>query len=477
MAFLEVRSHNRPAPLSVLKYCSPRHRSIHWHSFELPRADYVEGCEAASRGGMRIAVITMQFPVPSETFASNDVRELRKRGAEVEVHCLRAAHPQAAEMLEERELHGLRVEHNDFAVGLRGFLYALGRPGLLARTVRWLIGCSWRKPAQLTKALGLLPRAFAILRGLGETRPDVVHIAWGHYPALVGYLVQQHSPGTATSLSLAAYDLTAEFGGSIEVAQRADFVRTLAHCNVPDVVRFTGVSPQRVEVIYDGIDLARIERIASEQARVPRRISVASRLIASKRVDDAIAIFASLHRRWPESTLVVMGDGPERQRLEALCRDLGLAEAVEFLGHVSHERAIRQLARSEVTLLTSAKASERLPNAVKEGMACGCICVVSDSPGIAELVRHGLSGFVVPPGRAGEAEEAIEAVFSREVDVAAIADRARRHVRERFDLASSADRYVELWTATLQARRGLVSAATEPPGLRETDAMRAGGAQ
>lgn len=403
---------------------------------------------------MRIAYVTMQFPRPSETFASNDVRVLEEYGAEVSVHGLGFPHAEFDRLRAERRLDGVAVTHNSLRGSARGVVAATLNPRLLASVLRWLVVTSWRKPSQLFTALALVPRAFEVLAGLVEDEPDVVHVYWGHYPSIVGYLVQRRLPHIATSLSLAAYDLTAEFPGTPQVARQAGFVRTLAEFNVPHVSRFTGVQKERIEVIYDGIDAAMIERTVAGVARVPRRLATASRLIKEKRVDEALTIFARVHRNWPDSTLTIMGEGPERERLEALAEKLGVSRSVAFLGHVAHEQVMAEFAKAEAVLFTSAKASERLPNAVKEGMACGCVCVVSKTPGIFELVRPGDTGFVYETDRQPTAEAILEDIFARRVDVDAIIASAKQDMRERFDLRSTVRRYLDQWQGVLGARDG-----------------------
>lgn len=401
---------------------------------------------------MKVVYITMQFPAPSEVFASNDVRVLREEGLQIAVHGLRPAHPDHAEMRRQRGLEGVPTTHNTVRSTLRGLLEAARRPGLAVRCLAWLLRATGRRPKQLAKALVLLPRAFAIFAELEADPPDVVHLYWSHYPSLVGFLVQERLPSVVTSVSLAAYDLVREFGGTRLVAHRADVLRTQASVNVPVIARLADVPAEAVHVIYNGVDLERVREARAGVRKTPRRILCTGRLVAGKGVDEALRAVALVRRRWPEATLEVLGNGPDRTRLERLAAELGLEDAVSFRGHVAHDEVLRSAAAAEVFLLLTRHASERLPNVVKEGMACGCLCVTTPSPGIEELVEDGVTGFLVGPDDPERAAAIVNAAFAGELELPRITEAAERLVAERFAMRPNSRRFRELWDAALRSR-------------------------
>ena len=81
-----------------------------------------------------------------------------------------------------------------------------------------------------------------------------MHLYWGHYPGLVGHLVMKYLPEIVLSSSLSAYDLFENYECSKPVARSAAFVRTWAGVNVPAIEAY-GVSPDRIKVFYQGIDV------------------------------------------------------------------------------------------------------------------------------------------------------------------------------------------------------------------------------
>ena len=95
--------------------------------------------------------------------------------------------------------------------------------------------------------------------------------------------------------------------------------------------------------------------------------------------------------------LTLAGDGPERAALEALARELGVADRVRFLGAVAHDDVPGLYRESDAFCLPSF--AEGLPTVLMEAMACCLPVVATNVMGTAELVEDGVSGLVVAPAR------------------------------------------------------------------------------
>jgi glycosyltransferase involved in cell wall biosynthesis len=304
----------------------------------------------------------------------------------------------------------------------------------------------WRTPRFLARALLLVPRGLDILAAVERNQPDVVHLFWGHYPAAVGFLVRRYCPKTVLSMFLGAYDLEWKFGMSGPVASTADVVWTHAHANVPAIAAL-GVQRSRIDVAHRGIEL---ERFTDQRRRkVAGRVATAGRLHPDKAMGFVIEVFAGIARRRPDASLVIVGDGPDRARLEALAESLGVAHAVSFLGRVPHQTVLEQMAAAELFVYLSTDATDRLPNVVKEAVASHCVCVVSRTTGIDELIRDGIDGWVVEYGDVERAiERACGALDDRDRSAAMVAA-ANAHLRAEFDVDRSMRRYIDRWSDLL----------------------------
>ena len=129
-----------------------------------------------------------------------------------------------------------------------------------------------------------------------------------------------------------------------------------------------------------------------------------------KRVKDVVRIFARVRRAMP-STLVMVGDGPERLDAEREARELGISDDVRFLGRLDTVAPI--LAATDLFLLPSQ--SESFGLAALEAMACGAPVLASRVGGLPEVVTDGVNGILEPPGSVeAMARRAIELLKDRD---------------------------------------------------------------
>jgi glycosyltransferase involved in cell wall biosynthesis len=392
----------------------------------------------------RVLIATMMFPVPSEAFAGVEIRALLEAGVRVRVRALRRKHRLADKLLLDWRLQGMDATHSDARSLLRGMLCVLTRPGAAFWAVRWLLRDASRTPGLFFRCVALMPRMFDILRECERDPPTILHLFWGHYPAVLAGLVKRRLPAIHLSMSLGAYDLVYRFGASIAAANAADSLWTHAQCNV-EPIRLMGIRNPRLEVLRRGIDLSQVPH--PPYNRIAGRIVAVARLVRDKGVDDVIRAFAEASKRLPHLQLVIIGEGPDRRRLEHLAEDLGLPEAIQFVGAAPHSRVYRELVQADAFMLLSRSASERLPNAVKEAMACGCLCITTRTPGIEELRAHPDNPLVVDPGQWAEAAQMLIDVLTRPERYVEARERGRAFVLREFDSKTLAARRMSVWSA------------------------------
>lgn len=159
--------------------------------------------------------------------------------------------------------------------------------------------------------------------------------------------------------------------------------------------------------MLDETQLARARAVAAGRASLgrPPTVLFVGRLTPSKNVDTLLRAAALLATRDVVIRVRIVGDGPERARLEDLRRDLDLIEAVRFDGGQPFERVLDAYAESDVLVLASE--TEGWPKAIAEGMAFGLLCVGSSRGGAAQLLADG-RGIGVEPGRPEPLASALE---------------------------------------------------------------------
>jgi glycosyltransferase involved in cell wall biosynthesis len=157
-----------------------------------------------------------------------------------------------------------------------------------------------------------------------------------------------------------------------------------------------GFDASRIEVIENGVDVT-FYRPDPGTTRYPEpTILYLGRLQRYKRVDLVVRALGALRDAGRVARLVVAGQGHARADLERLVADLGLEDRVEFAGYVTEERKRELFRRSWVHILTSPKEGWGISN--MEAAACGTPTVASDSPGLRDSVRDGVTGLLAPHG-------------------------------------------------------------------------------
>jgi glycosyltransferase involved in cell wall biosynthesis len=398
--------------------------------------------------GLRIMFVTSMFPAPSEAFAAVEVRALLAQGADVRVASLRSAHPMARELCRDAGLDYAAVDSLTVAAVVRGFLFALRHPLRTLAATAWLVRLGWRKPLLLARTVAIVPRMLDVVRQCMSWNADVLHLFWGHSASYIGHLLGKFDRTVVISTSLGAYDLEYGRGPWIDLAGRADVVWTHAEVNRRKL-ELLGVPSHLIQVRRRGIDLS---RLPAETDRIPGKLVCVARLVPEKGADLVLRAFASVHRGFADSTLTIIGEGPERGRFESLARELGVGSRVRFTGPVPHGVVLSELATADVFALLSHSPGERLPNVVKEAMACGCICVVTETPGIDELIAPLSERLVVPRGDWQQAALLIERVLANAQKFAVDRQLGREYMRREFDANAVAAARIAAWRAIIESR-------------------------
>lgn len=224
------------------------------------------------------------------------------------------------------------------------------------------------------------------------------------------------------------------------------------------IVATWGVPERRIDVVYNAAPTTEaasdstpaddaLAHGASATMLRPYIMTIA-RLVPWKGVGDAIRALGALRARPKTAALryVVAGDGPERERLESLARDLGLADAVVFLGAVPRAEAHAYLAHAAAFVLPTRY--EGLSHTILEAFDAGVPVVTTPVGGNPELVEDAQTGLMVMPGNVEAIADAVERVMGDDVLAGYVSRNAREKAR-----GMSRARMVEGTIATLSHER------------------------
>jgi glycosyltransferase involved in cell wall biosynthesis len=188
----------------------------------------------------------------------------------------------------------------------------------------------------------------------------------------------------------------------------------LAQFDRPGLRRIRESLHHRIGIVPNGVDLQ-----PPRGAALGGAIVYAGRLITAKGLDE---LLDAMHRLAGQR-LTIVGDGPERERLQRRARGL----PVSFTGHVDHATARRHVAEARCLVLPSH--TEAFPNVVLEAMAAGVPVVAARSGGVPALVQDGETGLLVDVGNVEQLATALRAIATDDGLCARMGARAHEAAR------------------------------------------------
>jgi glycosyltransferase involved in cell wall biosynthesis len=252
---------------------------------------------------------------------------------------------------------------------------------------------------------------------------------------------------------------------SIPVRRRGNLVYTrLADCVVTSgeairaLVVAAGVCPERVVALPAGVNLEEFrwhEPGDAEGEAVRKELGLGSPVVGSvamfrgsKGHVHLLDAIAGIRRDFPSAQLLLVGDGIRRAWIEELARERGLGKAVVFTGFRADVSAL--LAAMDCFVLASTR-TEGVPQSLLQAFASGVPVVATDVGGIPEVIRHGDTGLIVPPGNAAALAGAVGTVLRDPAGARRRALAARQLVEARFSHRASIDRLIALYEDVLSA--------------------------
>lgn len=210
------------------------------------------------------------------------------------------------------------------------------------------------------------------------------------------------------------------------------------------------VPREKLCLLPNGIDLVRFSRLHRFANR-----GEPLRLIYVGRVDNAVKgvlvippVLRELERQGIPFSLQIVGSGVELPRLEQAIERIGMKRAVTFLGQQPPEAIPELLGQSDIFIMPSRW--EASPMSLIEAMAAGCVPVVTNLPGITDMmVEDGVNGFLCPMGKAKTFAEKIVHLHQDRRLLAEMSEAARRRATEGFSLERMAADYDQLFTQVL----------------------------
>jgi glycosyltransferase involved in cell wall biosynthesis len=215
-----------------------------------------------------------------------------------------------------------------------------------------------------------------------------------------------------------------------------------------------GIPSSRIDVVRPGLPLEQYKSASPLFLRHEFRVCFVGRLTQRKNVMAAFKAFQLLHSSYPDSKFIVVGDGPEKNRLLHAIKESGLENHCVVLGLLSHDKMLRVLVDSSV-LCCPAVVDERsttsgLPFVVIESQAMGIPVVAVQTGGMAEGVVDGITGFLTLTSDPQALAEILLKLASDRNLLRAMSTTARSWVRENFDIRLSIQSLHRIFQSTIE---------------------------
>jgi colanic acid/amylovoran biosynthesis glycosyltransferase len=389
----------------------------------------------------KIAYLLHLFPRITDTFIKREIRSLQRSGTEICVISVwkpRQLETTAEIMKEWSADTYFLLPTSSFLIAKTLIFSLLRFPFRFFSTLRLALATSRPGFAGFTYQLFYFVEAVLAADVMRRKGIDHVHNHIGDQSGTVTMLAANFTQ-IGYSITFHGWPVFFDAAGSRikEKVLRATFTRAISYFCQSQLMMFSGCNDMgRFKVVHCGLDLDRYpyrrprERISN--------IFCAARLSPEKGLEFLIQAVRSLLDQGHELNLRLAGDGPKKEELQALAKELKLSDRVHFLGFLGEDDVIRELQACDLFVLPSFV--EGLPVSAMEALAIGVPVVATNIAGTSELIEDGRTGLLVRPSDSNALADAIVKMITDYDFRLAIAENGRRKVVSEFDVKKESEK-------------------------------------
>lgn len=399
---------------------------------------------------MKVAYFTSRYPAISHTFIMREILALRARGIEVVTISQRAADQR--EILAEADRR--ERDATSYILPPRwGRLFAAHLRALLTRPLRYISALVFSQRVRPGGLRAMVWHFFYFVEAVqlaDEMRRRNVRHVHVHFagPCATVAMIAERLGDLTYSMTVHGPIVFFDVGANLlrEKVERAAFIICISDFARSQLAAH--VDPRhwsKMHIIHCGVDTTRYH-CDTPRPRSCHLLSV-GRLVPVKNASALIEAVARLADEFPDIRCTLVGDGPERARFERLAADLGVADRVTFAGAVGQDDILDYYRAADVFVLPSF--AEGVPVVYMEAMAMGLPTIGTAVGGTTELIEHGESGLIVPPGNLDKLVEALRRVLSDDALCARLSAGGRRKVVAEFEISRIGAQVADLFARQL----------------------------
>ncbi len=293
-----------------------------------------------------------------------------------------------------------------------------------------------------------LGELIATMRLLSSNRFSLINAHWlipqGLVAVIAKSLLKSTVPVVCTVHGSDIFALKGFFLTAIKrfILLRSSEIIVVSRAMEEKVLSF-GIRASRVHVISMGVDL-KTEFKPPEGPRRKRSLLFVGKLDENKGLLYLIKAFAIVLRKYPDSTLTVVGHGPQKNYYQELVSTMNLNGKVEFSGAVQN-RKLPEIYRSSEVVVFPSVAMEGFGLVMVEALGCECAVIASDLPATHEIIIEGKTGLIVEQKNVEQIAQKILFLFDNPDIQRSLGKSGRRYVLERYDWSVTEKKYCDLF--------------------------------
>ena len=347
-----------------------------------------------------MAYLVSCYPAISHTFILREIQRLRALGHTIFTASVNAPDrpPEAMEAYEKQEAENTFFVKAQGALGaLMAMLYWFSRsPGSLWRTLR--LGLGLGKSGSWLYGLAYVAEAALVARWMRRHDLQFLHVHFGSVGATVGVLVKQLTNCHLSYTIHGPDEFDDVFGQHLPLKmQEADSVVCISQFAKGQLMRISHPDNwPKLQVCRLGVDPAQFTYSVRPSKESPVELLCVGRLSPAKAQILIVQACAQLRDEGLHFALTMVGDGPDRSRIEQAIARLKLEQHVHLTGSLNQQAVRAHFARADIFVLASL--AEGIPVVLMEAMSSGVPCVSTPVNGIPELIEHERTGLLASPG-------------------------------------------------------------------------------
>ena len=361
-----------------------------------------------------IAYLCSEYPAVSHTFIFREIESLRKAGMSVRTASIhRPANLAIMTPAEQKEAEETLMVLSESLPSIIGaHLHCLlKKPAGYLRMATSALKLMTKGPKSPMKAAAYFAEAGILLQWLHRHQITHIHEHFANPTALVALLMKSYG-GVSYSLSIHGPDIFYIVDSAMlqEKVRHAAFIRCISHYCVSQIMRITPTSEwQKLFIVRCGVD-PDLYAVRKDPENTLPNILCVGRLVPAKGQHILLEACNLLKQEGVPFQLTIVGEGPDKESLEAYAAAARLGSSVTFTGALGQERVRDYYDKADLFVLASF--AEGVPVVLMEAMAKEIPVISTRITGIPELIEHEEDGLLATPGDAEDLARQIDKLLS-----------------------------------------------------------------